>query len=139
AESSSFADELYAEQYAEQPERGHWEAGPQKKRQQYPNDAACQNPTPVRKRPYCQSKNQFRNALDQEENNQQDSDCKKTLSRMAEKEYPYNNRQDDRDKLKPEMWNVACAYETNTLYDTADNQHPTQQNNHCDRREHWIN
>src|SRR5262245_54335120 len=59
SESSSFADELYAEQYAEQPERGDWEAGPQKKRQQYPNDAACQNPTPVRKRPYCQSKNQF--------------------------------------------------------------------------------
>src|SRR6516225_10636144 len=44
AESDSFTDELDPEQYAEQPDRCYWKAGPEIEGQQYANDAAYQNP-----------------------------------------------------------------------------------------------
>ena len=44
AESDPFTDELDPEQYAEQPDRCYWKAGPEIEGQQYANDAAYQNP-----------------------------------------------------------------------------------------------
>src|SRR5215469_9538353 len=77
AESDSFTDELDPEQYAEQPDRCYWKAGPEIEGQQYANDAACQNPAPVRKRSYCQRKNDFGHALDHEEYDEQKREGKK--------------------------------------------------------------
>jgi hypothetical protein len=60
-ESRSFADKLYAEQHAKQPDRCYREAGPKVESQQYPDDAAHQEPTPVWKRTYGQRKNHLGN------------------------------------------------------------------------------
>jgi len=66
AKSGPFANELNAEQYAKQPDRSYREAGPKIESDQYRNDAARQEPTPVRKGPYRQRKNHLRNSLDHE-------------------------------------------------------------------------
>src|SRR5262249_4698430 len=71
AKSGSFANELNAKQYAKQPDRSYREAGPKIESDQYCNEAARQEPTPVRKGPYRQRKDHLRNALNHEVHEQQ--------------------------------------------------------------------
>src|SRR5262245_4515007 len=107
AKSGPFANELNAEQYAKQPDRSYREAGPKIESDQYRNDAARQEPTPVRKGPYRQRKNHLRNSLDHEVHEQQERQHEKARPSMTNQKHADYHRQDDRDKLKPEMGHVA--------------------------------
>jgi uncharacterized protein (DUF1330 family) len=85
--------------------------------QQYANDAAYQNPTPVRKRSYCQRKNDFGHALDHEEYDEQKREGKKPLSRMSKEQHANDYRQDNRHQLKPEMRHILHANQADPLDD----------------------
>src|SRR5262249_14797048 len=79
--SNALADEFYAEQYANEPDRGDGNVGPKIESQQNPDDPARQDPTPVRKGPYRQRKDHLRNTLDHEEHNQQKRERNEALRR----------------------------------------------------------
>src|SRR5262249_61387627 len=116
--TNALADEFYAEQYANEPDRGDGNVGPKIESQENPDDPARQDPTPVRKGPYRQRKNHLRNTLDHEEHNQQKRERNEALRRVAKKQYPEHHEQDNRDKLKPEMRHMGRTDETNALQDT---------------------
>src|SRR5262245_23201238 len=83
AKSRPFANELNAEQYAKQPDRRYREVGPKIESDQDRNDAARQDPTPVRKGSYSQRKNYLRNALDHEVHEQQKREHEKARPSMT--------------------------------------------------------
>ena len=56
AESHPFEDKLDPEQHTEQPDCCRGEVGQKIERQQYSNNAACEDPPPVRKWPYRERK-----------------------------------------------------------------------------------
>src|SRR5262245_21882625 len=122
AKSGPFANKLNAEQYPKQPDRSYWEAGPKIESDQDRNDAAHQEPTPIRKGPYCQRKNHLRNALNHKIHEQQKREHEQTRPPMTNQKHADYHRQDDRDELKPEMGHVAGVDETDALHDTANNQ-----------------
>src|SRR3954467_1793065 len=129
-EGSALADQFDAEQYAEQPDRADRNAGPQIERQQDADDAAAQDPAPVRKRPYRQGKDHLRNALDHEEHDQEKREREQTFARIAQEKRPDEDEQDHRDELKPVMRHVARADETDRLQDAADDQEPSKEDDH---------
>src|SRR5262249_4881557 len=53
---------------------------------------------------------------------------------MTNQKHADYHRQDDRDKLKPEMGHVARVDETNALHDTANNQDTAQEKDRSERR-----
>jgi hypothetical protein len=59
AKCGPFANELNAEQYAEQPDRRYRETGPKIESHRYRNDTADQDPTPVWKRSFVRAKITF--------------------------------------------------------------------------------
>src|SRR5262249_39908694 len=82
-DSGPFADKLDTEQHAEQPDCRDREAGPKIERQKYSDDAARQDPTPVRKGSNSQGKDDFGNALYHQEHNQKKRDGKQSLAGIA--------------------------------------------------------
>ena len=126
-ESGSFANKLNAEQYAKQPDRCYWKAGPEIHGYQYSNDPAGKDPTPIRKRPYRQRKNYLRNTLDHKVHEQEKCEHEKSFPPMANQKHTDLHRQDDRDKLKPEMGHVARVEKRLMPCTTpADDQEPAQ-------------
>src|SRR5262249_45004965 len=121
--SGPFANELNAEQYTKQPDRSYREAGPKIESDEYCNDAARQEPTPVRKGPYRQRKDHIRNAFNHKIHEQQKCKHENARPSMTNQKHADYHRQDDRDELKPEMGHVARVDETDALHDTANNQH----------------
>src|SRR5262249_16756443 len=138
AKSGPFANELSAEQYAEQQDRRYREAGQKIESDQYCNDAARQEPTPVRKGSYRQRKDHLRNALNHEVYEQQKREHEKARRPMTNQKHADYHRQDNRDKLKPEMRHVARVDETDALHDTTKNQDTAQEKDRSERRYHRV-
>src|SRR3954467_9385997 len=133
-EGSALADEFDAEQYAEHPDRADRNAGPEIERQQDADDAAAQDPAPVRKGPYRQCKNHLRNALDHEEHDQEKREREQAFARIAQEQRSDQDEQDHRYQLQPEMRHVARANQTDRLQYAADDQQPSEEDDHGDRR-----
>src|SRR4249920_3211585 len=82
-DSSAFADKLYAKQHAKQPNRSDREAGPKVEGEQYPDNAARQDPAPIWEGSYRQCKNNLGNALHHQEHNQKKREDEKSLAGVA--------------------------------------------------------
>src|SRR5262249_53759606 len=89
---------------------------------------------PVWKGPYCQRKNDLRDTLDHEIHEQEKGESQKSFAPMTDQKHTDQHRQDNGDKLEPEMRYVARVEETDALHDTADDQEPAQKQDDRDRR-----
>src|SRR3954468_10714747 len=133
-EGSALADQFDAEQYAEQPDRADRNAGPEIERQQDADDAAAQDPAPVRKRPYRQGKNHLRNALDHEEHDQEKREREQAFAGIAQEQRADQDEQDHRDELQPEVRDVARADQADRLQYAAEDQEPSEEDDHGNGR-----